>query len=248
MKKYFASIKERLFGNEPSPVEEMSALLKAVDEALYAGNGALAEERCGALRTYLETLAAKSTDDETNKVIGAGYFDLGSLYRQMTRVPEAEAAYAKAIEVFTKLNEKPEATQFATSHLAACQNHLGLLYMDCGRAEQATTAFEQAIAMRRELLTKYPDDSQNQVYLGGALCNLAHLAREAGQAERALALYDESIELLEAAIPSCDCGCRDALADAFSQLQGHPHWILIAHDFRRNAEEGRSLVSGDAAP
>ena len=129
MKKYFASIKDRLFGNEPSPVEELSALLKAVDEALYAGNVALAEERCGAMRTYLETLAAKSTDDETNKVIGAGYFDLGSLYRQMTRVPEAEASYAKATEVLNRLHEKPEHESYATAQLAACQNHLGLLYM-----------------------------------------------------------------------------------------------------------------------
>ncbi len=66
--------------------------------------------------------------------------------------------------------------------------------------------------------------------------------RESGKYGSALEFYNESIEILQNAIPPCDCGCRDALVSAISNVKEHPHWILMAHSFLFNAEQGRSFA------
>lgn len=145
---------------------------------------------------------------------------------------------AGAAAACAPLLDDPENRPAAVARTAACRNHLGLLSKDAARPEDASEHLQAAAALREELAELRPDDVWNRVFLGGALCNRGHLEREQGRGDVARELYDRAADVLEAAIPPCDCGCRDAAASAFSNVKGHPHWIVMAHAFLANAEAG----------
>lgn len=244
------AIKRWLRGHNQKPLqpleretEELARRLDAVYQTMASGDLTRALQRCTVVTDFLNGLAAGEPGADARKLLALGYFDLASAYREMARVPEAETAYAEAVKWLESLQGVPEHTRFAGTQLAACKNHLGLLYMECGPAEKAVAALEEAISRRRVLAQQQPEDGENRIHLGGALCNRAHVARDHGDTAAAKSLYDESIAVIEEAIPPCNCGCRDAIASAFSNRLGHPHWILLGHHFRRNAEEGRALLT-----
>jgi tetratricopeptide (TPR) repeat protein len=225
--------------------QELSRLSNAIDPPIAAGDMDTARKRCEEFAEWLASLEKQDDAPETRRLLGAGYYDLGSGYRQMKQRPESEAAYGKAMELLATLAADPDHGYFATGQLAACKNHLGLLYMDVGTPEEAAAALDEAIAMRRDICARHADDHQNTVYLGGALCNRAHLARESGDRATALALYDDAIATITSALPTPEHGIRDAVGRAAFGAMGGAHWINTGQFFLRNARAGRKMVAGD---
>ncbi len=219
--------------------DEFLAAMRAASEYRNSGDTVQASQQCQTMISLLEDITRQCTGIAAQRFVAAGYFDVGSLYREMEHVPEAERCFATAIEKFERLKNNSSQTHFSDSMLAGCQNQLGMLYSDCGPLDKAETALDNAIARRKRIVSEVPDDMENRVYLAGAICNRAHVASKSGQRDAAIALYDQSLQMLDQTIPPCDCGCRDAIAGAMSEAMGHPHWILTAHHFRRNAEAGR---------
>jgi tetratricopeptide (TPR) repeat protein len=220
---------------------KFSELIDPAYEYAEAQEYVRAEQACRAVISYLAGIAEERDDDDARKLLGLGYLDLGAVHRILRRTADAERFYAAAIAMFESLAKSDSQARFANSQLAACQNHLGLLYMDCGPVDKAVDALENTMTQRRHLVNQFPDDLENQVYLAGTICNRAHIARESGENDLAMAYYDESLQIIDRAIPPCDCGCRDAIVGAISLASGHPHWILTAHEYRRNAEAGRLI-------
>lgn len=232
-------MKRLIFRTGKKQGAEIDRLSGAVATSLSVGNTEGALERCGHLAQFLESLSGESHLPEVQNLLMVGYFNLGADYRAMQKVPEAEAAYAECIRICEAFQRNRSRSSAATRQLAACKNHLGLLYMDNKLPEKAAVALDEAITIRKALSDLEPDDSENQVYLGGAICNRAHLVQAQGKKEEAEKLYDQSIQILERAIPHCDCGCQNLLANMISQITSHQHWITVAHQFKFNAEQGK---------
>ncbi|NHZ92219.1 tetratricopeptide repeat protein [Massilia sp. CCM 8733] len=221
-------------------VRQLQALSDAIDPALASADAPEVDARCNDLAQFLASLEAHSALPAIRRILGAGYVDLGSAYRQIRRVAEAEMAYAKAIGVLQSITHIDEHRLFATAQLAASKNHLGLLYMDCGPQDKAIAAFDDAIAQRKALARQAPGDCWNLVYLGGALCNRAHIARERGEHRAAMALYDEAIALLDELAPDDDCERSQARFAAMSAA--FPGLPEFARQYRVNAQDGKRLL------
>ncbi len=222
---------------------QLKTLVNAIDSPIALSDMGGAEARCKDLEAFLVAISTNSAHPDIRKFLAAGYFDLGSAYRRMQRVAEAEKFYAEAIVLLKSLTELRKYKHFADSQLAACKNHLGLLYMDCGPMEKAVASLEEAIALRRGVASQDPDDLENLVYLAGAICNRAHMARDGGDTKAALPLYDEAITTLTEVIPKCGCEREQAMAAALASAAGRPALFMIAHHFRANALDGRRALT-----
>lgn len=194
---------------------------------------------CRELHNYLKSQESALIDSSDGlKVLGIGFFDLGSSYRDLSLKEPAEMAYNQAIEQLQQIIKSEEHKEFAITQIAASKNHLGLLYMDHGPVAQAIKYLDQAIWDRKYIVDHYPENIYNKVYLAGAYCNRGHIEREAGRPKSSIIYYNDSISLLEDIIPQDNSGAQDAYAAAYSSASGHPHWITTAHSFLNNARAG----------
>ncbi len=203
------------------------------------------ERACSDLFHYLEWKEPTVTAPKARQLIGFLYHDIGADCRGVGLREFAERAYHRAISVLLSIRGN---SKLARSQIAACNNQLGLIFFETAQRERAVPFFDKAIEIRRELSTSYPDDAENKIYLAGALCNHGHVSRELGQNSSAHSFYEQSLELIEKTIPTCDCGCRDMLAEMISHSTNHPHWIFTAHQFRRNVELGLSYLQKQKSP
>lgn len=210
-----------------------------------------AKQRNDATAVAAACAAAFSDFDQKDKVIanlkarwllGCCFSDVGAEYRELGLRNEAETAYRRGIAVLGPLVSNSRYAHKARSQIAACNNQLGLLYMDTGSLEESGAFFAEAIRIRYELCRTCPQDNENKVYLAGALCNWGNLALQQKRNVEAAAFYQDSVKLLDEAIPRCDCGCRDGIAHALSAAQGFLHWIVLAQQFRRNAQAGLAAL------
>lgn len=236
---------ERFFPFEPLLQE---ARIASITLGKHIGRGDLeaAESACRSIEVQLADLSSKISSPSHRLALADRYFNFGALLRELKEFGWAERAFQSAIRLSTSASERhPDA---ACRQLAACQNHLGLLYQETNSLEQSFRAFEEALAHRETLLKTDPKDEENLVYLGGTLCNLGNVACDREEFENALAWYHRSIDILDRSIPGCDCGCRDVQAEIDSFMSGCPSPVLIAHQFLRNALDGRASALRHLAP
>ena len=190
----------------------------------------------------------QSATVESRRLIGDANFDIGSLYRDIGKLEEAERAYRTALRAWQELSaEEPDDVEFQ-ERTAACFNHLGILNGDRGKLDRAESAYQSALSIRSDLQrAKFPTAEeghrQNGVYLGGVLCNLGHIAARQGNITSALEYYDRANTTLLHSIPPCDCGCQLGIVHAISAATGRPHWIGLGHQFLENVARGRAELA-----
>ena len=180
---------ERFAGQKPSPAEterdRVSSVLSQAEESLRLGDLSGTAEFCAQAEARLANLANQPVTVESRRLIGDGNFDIGSIYRDIGRLDQAERAYRKGLAAWQELvGEAPHNVEFQ-ERMAACFNHLGNLEGDRGALDRAETAYQSAMAIRSDLQrAEFPTeegDRQNGVYLGGVLCNLGHIAARQGK-------------------------------------------------------------------
>ena len=120
--------------------DEFLAAMRAASEYRNSGDTVQASQQCQTMISLLEDITRQCTGIAAQRFVAAGYFDVGSLYREMEHVPEAERCFATAIEKFERLKNNSSQTHFSDSMLAGCQNQLGMLYSDCEPLDKAETA------------------------------------------------------------------------------------------------------------
>jgi tetratricopeptide (TPR) repeat protein len=224
-------------------LEEAREASLALEKHIDQGDPEAAEAICQHLVGESAALSVRVSDDAEYLPLAVFFFDLAISLRQLKHDSEAEKAYQSALH-FSRSASFGDDEERARSLTAACCNHLGILRQDEGSLEQSVRYYEQALTIREWLLKSSPMDEENLVYLGGTLCNLGNVACDQDQLETALAWYHRSIDMLDKAVPGCDCGCRDMHENMQSFLTGRPSPILLAQQFLRKALKGRAAVLG----
>ena len=225
----------------------LSELSSAIEASFAAVSMANVQAQCQALRVFLDDLElADHQQAGVDKLLGMGWYDLGISYRDVKDVKKSDKAYKMAIVSLEKLTDSPKHAEFSVNQIAACRNHLGLLYMEHGPEDKAAEYLDAAISDRESIAKQYPGNEANQVYLGGAACNRGHVERHVERNATAIEYYQRSIKTLEAVIPPCDCGCRDATNANLPNTKGHPDWIVLAHAFLCNAAAGQALAEKES--
>src|SRR5262245_7188715 len=226
----------------------IAELFAEIDAHLRSNKGADAEAACQQLALLLAELPVREASAESQHLLAATHFDLGSFHRILGKRDEAEKAYEQALNIWQALSSaQPDDAQILR-RIAGCKNHLGLLYQDAGLLQQATGFFREALSLRERLFESQPVDEENLVYLGGTLCNLGNVAADQNEFQTALTWYHRSIDVLDRSVPGCDCGCRDMDANMMAFVTGRPSPILIARQFLKNASQGRATLLKKQSP
>ena len=127
--------------------------------------------------------------------LAASCNNLANLLSGTNRIPEAEALYQEALEVYRRLAEKnPETYE---PDLAASCNNLAILYKNTNRFPEAETLYQEALEIRRRLAEKAPEAYEPS--LADSCYNLAILLfkvkhdKPASKAlfEQVLAIYEK---------------------------------------------------------
>jgi eukaryotic-like serine/threonine-protein kinase len=115
--------------------------------------------------------------------------------REAGRLPEAEADYRRAQELFARIAaERPDDAEAAVG-LAGSHNNLGLVLTARGQPDAAAASFRDAVAGFAELVRRAPERSGCRHDLASAHNNLGHVLRDAGRTADAEAAYAEAVEL-----------------------------------------------------
>src|SRR5262245_63182387 len=108
-------------GEEPGSV--LARLYAETVLHLHGGNVAQAEACCRQAGALMDDLARAEREPARQKVLAAGYYDLGSNYKTLGRVDESEAAYQRALALWIALPavDAGEKARFR-GMVAACHN------------------------------------------------------------------------------------------------------------------------------
>ncbi len=116
---------------------------------------------------------------------------LGNLYSGTQRYTEAEVAYGKAVEIYTRLAARnPEAIE---PKLAVILNNLGILHKENQRDTQAEVAYEKAVEIYTRLAERNPEAFEPN--LAAILNNLGILFADTERYTEAEAAYDKTVEI-----------------------------------------------------
>jgi tetratricopeptide (TPR) repeat protein len=222
-------------------LERARELSMTLGQSIIRGDRDAAESVCQCLVSQLAECSSKVSEPSHYLPLAQRYFQLGVCLRELKRDDDAEQVYLSALRLSEDACSEYDAEK-GRRQMAACQNHLGLLYQAAGSFQQSVQFFEEALALRVSLLESCSDDEENLVYLGGTLCNLGNVSCDQHSFEKALDLYCRAIDVLDRAIPGCDCGCRDVQEHMQYAETGRPSTILIAQQFLRNSLSGRAKV------
>jgi serine/threonine-protein kinase len=93
--------------------------------------------------------------------LAMGYNNLGALYRNTRRLPEAERFFQAGLDVRLELNATPPRVPAYQRDLAESYNNLGAFYLEGKQFAQAEAALQKAVDIREELAH---GDAANQEY------------------------------------------------------------------------------------
>jgi serine/threonine protein kinase/tetratricopeptide (TPR) repeat protein len=152
------------------------------------------------LRTY-EKLAAESPADRLR--VGWAQVYLGNFYRGGNRVKQAEEAYRRAFDVYTKLISDTSTHPSVMWRLPALVQDLSALLQDAGRAEEAGAVLREAAEKCRAALGRFdqwPADRNlpgDRWDFGNSYKQLGRVLQETGRFPEAAEAYRKALGLWE---------------------------------------------------
>jgi tetratricopeptide (TPR) repeat protein len=200
---------------------------------------------------YYERFAQESsTDPAVRREKGQAYHRMGDILRKLSRHPEAEKAYRRAIELLDHLmRERPGQAQYR-HELAHAHNRLGIVLTATGRRSEAEESFRRAMALQEALVDTDPGPAAYRHFLAKSHWNLASLLTTENRHGDAEKSYLRAMDLLngltrespeEIQYPEDVAGCSLDLGRLYRQ-QGRQTDADAA--FRRATELLEPLVTG----
>src|SRR5262249_3335987 len=119
------------------------------------------------------------------------------MLRSLGKIPEADAAYRRALDIQEKLVAESPAVPKFRRDLARSYNSLGILLADLGKRAEAAESYQRAFRIQQELPAEFLTVPQYRVEVAGSQVNFGNLQLANGQPEEALQLHTRAIQTLE---------------------------------------------------
>ncbi len=193
----------------PAVLSRRDVAIKLYNAHQYAGRGnEFAGELEGAIDQYtigIEQASAYSAanphDILARHQITTVTNDLGRTLRKMGRLPDATAAFGRALVITEEVVERDPGNNHLHCDLAACHGYLGRVHEMAGELEAALDEFRAQIAIFDRLVAIDPENgSWNGFHAGAltsegrALMGLGRLDEAAVRHRRALAMRERALE------------------------------------------------------
>jgi serine/threonine protein kinase/tetratricopeptide (TPR) repeat protein len=146
---------------------------------------------------YDEFLAQPAVDEEGRAAAAEAQLTLGNFHALLDQNPEAEGAYAQAIERFRQLAEDfPDVPAYRSDRARGCFN-LAILLQRQKRHGEAGAAYQLAIDLHGKLAAEFPADAVYRRDLADDCNNLGAIWRREKQWTKARNAYARAIALLD---------------------------------------------------
>ena len=149
-----------------------------------------------ALAIYTEFAAETSTDEASQAGLASAYHQVGNIQRILGRMPEAEEAYNRGVEIYAQLSAAAPGRPEYRKELVRLRNHRIIVWIATGRGEQAETELRDLVRFGRELVA-HSGDPETRSYVAVSLTNLSLLSLKKGKSPDAEALVAEALSIYE---------------------------------------------------
>jgi serine/threonine-protein kinase len=149
--------------------------------------------------TYYEEFAAESGhSEEVRQGVAGAHLRVGKIRRRLGQHAEAEAAYARARELYARLAADFPAVPQHRRDLAGTHNNLGVLLQTTGRPKEAEAAHLDALAIRKGLAADFPAVPQYLQDLAQSHSNLGAVLQTTGRLKEAEAAHRDALAIKKA--------------------------------------------------
>jgi tetratricopeptide (TPR) repeat protein len=132
-----------------------------------------------------------NTDPNALADVASTLNNLGALYGDLQRLPEAERAFEEALKIYRTMAVASPAVYLPDVALAL--NNLGSLYNNTRRQQQAEMAYDEALKTYRMLART--DPGANLPYVASTLNNFGSLYKNTQRLPEAEKAYDEALKI-----------------------------------------------------
>jgi serine/threonine-protein kinase len=150
---------------------------------------------------YYEDFAGEAGHgQEVRQGVAGAHRRVGNIRSQLGQHPEAEAAYARARELYARLAADFPAEPLYRREVARTHNNLGNLLKATGRPREAEAAYREARDLYKALAKDFLAVPDSEAELANTLDSLAKLARDRKDHLSARRLLEEARPSIEAAL------------------------------------------------
>jgi serine/threonine-protein kinase len=150
-----------------------------------------------ALALY-EGFAAESGQTEAiRRGVAGAHLRVGTIREKLGQHQEAEMAFVRARELYTRLVAEFPAVPRYRLELARCHHNLALLLGKTSRPEEAERAFGDALAIREPLAAEYPTVAQYRLELANTHNDLGNLLGDMGRMKEVEQAYRNALDLYQ---------------------------------------------------
>jgi tetratricopeptide (TPR) repeat protein len=155
-----------------------------------------------ALRQALDTREKLAREHPSNadyrSDLARAYYDLGYFWHHTHRcLPEAEAAYCRAVALQRKLVDDHPLVLTWQQELARTYVSLGMLYYSTQRLNLAEAAYRQAVSLFEKSVEAYPTETEHVFDLAVTCGLLGDVTRDSDRTQPALEWFGQAIRGIE---------------------------------------------------
>jgi serine/threonine-protein kinase len=170
---------------------------------------------------YYEEFARESGHSQgVRQGVAGAHLRVGKIRYRLGQHQEAEAAYARARELYARLAAEFPADPQYRQELAHSHIYLGILLVETGRPKDAETSYRDALDLQKQLAQDFPGVPQYRQQLAVSHNQLGILLAATGRPQEAETSFRDAIELykaLAAEFPA-EPGYRRELAGILNNL------------------------------
>ena len=157
-----------------------------------AGRHPEAESAYHEAEQFLEQLLAAFPDPIFQQELARTRYNLGILYRETKRLPEAEQELRRAVELLTDLTGQHPEVPANHHHLARAYLNLATVIRSPQRFAEAKKANDHAIQLLQPLSEKFPNKPDYRHELGVVYNNLGNLLADSAQFKAARTVHGKA--------------------------------------------------------
>lgn len=199
------------------------AMIRLANMDRVLGNSTAAEDAgLEGLRIYGALAAQDPSNLHYRRELAVLQSNLGLLYGDTSRAPEAELAFRSALEVDEALVREGQSNAEDDGRRANTLDNLALVYERTMRLPEAEKLHREAVDLREALVAQHPEEESFRLELVQSYNNMATLFGNAGRANEAEPFLLRALPIAEKLVASAPDSPQyeNVLAASYSNLAG----------------------------